>query len=990
MSHRRFRLLPALAGALGLLALLGAASPAAAQCNATQLCAPGANPCTITAGCTVPAGATFDIRPRALVIQQGKTLTVDNGSEPLTIKADSILFEPGAKIVAKGITMGVGQGGAVRLEATKTLTLQTTGAGTARIDVNGSFTGGVVEMVAGGDIDINATIVANTGSQDGFGGQIDVVSNGGAVTVRSLLQAMGGGRGENGSSGGTLSIFAQNDIVVTSAGRLDVSNGDCICDVTLDSANGNVDIQSNSEMNLKAAGAIGDGGSVSVSAGKNVNLAGKIFATARGSGGDTGYGGGFGGELDVFAGGNVTMSGTTQLDGASPDGDGGSADVQAIGAVTVSGVLQAPVTGQGSGGDVFIAAGTDLTVSNKIDVKADASGGTASMSAGGLATISGTVTAKSATTGFAGGAITLTACTINVTSTGLLEATGPGAFPAATNLLQASNTMTISGKILAGALNRLEWKVAPPTFVGAASNRVPTPVVAQAPELECCVNCPVVTTTTTVPTTTTTTTTSLATTTTSTTSTTLPPVTTTTLPATTTTTIVTTTTTSTSTTSTTAPPVCGNGIVEAGEQCDGGACCNACSFRPNTFPCRPAAGDCDLAETCTGSSATCPADVKSTATCRPAAGDCDVAESCNGTSNTCPADQFKPVETPCRAAAGVCDVAEACTGTSATCPADAKSTAPCRPAAGDCDVAEVCNGVSNTCPADQFKPASTPCRAAAGVCDLAETCTGSSATCPADAKSTAPCREAAGECDVAETCDGVGNACPADAFAENGTLCGAGGDLCTSGGTCESGVCAGAGQPVVCPACESCDPGTGDCVAAPRLLCATPIEAGKAQLSIKDKPDPAKDQLQWKWLKGAATPLASFGNPVASTSYALCVFDQSGGTPSVVFRGDVPAGGTCGTKPCWAATGTKGFKFASKTGNADGVIGLTLTAGVAGKAKIQFKAKGANLSSIMPAPPLPLPLLVQLQADNGTCFEAAYSAAGLAKNVPGEFKGNSK
>src|SRR5205823_960964 len=143
---------------------------------------------------------------------------------------------------------------------------------------------------------------------------------------------------------------------------------------------------------------------------------------------------------------------------------------------------------------------------------------------------------------------------------------------------------------------------------------------------------------------------------------------------------------------------CGNGVVDPGEQCDGGACCNtSCTFVASGTVCRTSGGACDVPEVCTGSSATCPADAKL------AAG------------------------TICRATAGVCDPAETCTGTSTSCPTDAKSPegTTCRPAAGPCDVAETCDGVSSTCPTDAFAPGTTQCRAAADECDVAELCTGS-------------------------------------------------------------------------------------------------------------------------------------------------------------------------------------------------------------------------------------------------------------------------
>ena len=107
-------------------------------------------------------------------------------------------------------------------------------------------------------------------------------------------------------------------------------------------------------------------------------------------------------------------------------------------------------------------------------------------------------------------------------------------------------------------------------------------------------------------------------------------------------------------------------------------------------------------------------------TCRAAAGACDLAEQCTGTSTTCPADAKSTAL--CRASAGVCDPAEFCPGNSNNCPADAKSTAVCRPSAGDCDAAESCDGVNNDCPADQFTAAGVTCRAASAgqACDEAE------------------------------------------------------------------------------------------------------------------------------------------------------------------------------------------------------------------------------------------------------------------------------
>jgi Disintegrin len=84
--------------------------------------------------------------------------------------------------------------------------------------------------------------------------------------------------------------------------------------------------------------------------------------------------------------------------------------------------------------------------------------------------------------------------------------------------------------------------------------------------------------------------------------------------------------------------MCGNGIVEQGEQCDPGLgvtspCCDSttCQFLPGA-ECDPASSPC-----CTGQCEFAP----STQVCRPAQDpQCDTAEMCTGNSSSCPPDLF--------------------------------------------------------------------------------------------------------------------------------------------------------------------------------------------------------------------------------------------------------------------------------------------------------------------------------------------------------------
>ena len=106
----------------------------------------------------------------------------------------------------------------------------------------------------------------------------------------------------------------------------------------------------------------------------------------------------------------------------------------------------------------------------------------------------------------------------------------------------------------------------------------------------------------------------------------------------------------------------------------------------------------------------------------------------------------------------------------------------------------------------------------------------------------------------------------------------------------------------------------------------------------------------------------------------MCLYDASGNAQPLL-EADVPLGGVCGTRPCWRGT-TTSFAYRNAVGDPDGVIKLILKAGVAGRAKVQATAKGANLQT--PALPLTLPVTAQLVIADGVssqCWQTTFTAA---------------
>jgi hypothetical protein len=277
-------------------------------------------------------------------------------------------------------------------------------------------------------------------------------------------------------------------------------------------------------------------------------------------------------------------------------------------------------------------------------------------------------------------------------------------------------------------------------------------------------------------------------------------------------------------------PICGNGVAETKESCDAGgangsgaSCCTTgCGFRAAGQECRASAGVCDVAESCTGASGSCPSDafVASGTTCRSGSGDaCDPTETCTGGGADCPADVVLAAGAVCRPGSGdACDPEETCSGIAlATCPPDVLTPAgtTCRIGSGDlCDPDEACTGVNaEPCPSDLVAPAGTVCRGPADLCDAVESCSGNAGeACPGDAMAAhgVVCRGSIGDCDVAETCTGASIACPGDDVRPAGSECRAATGSCDVAEHCD-GSSTGCPPDVLRPATFECRPSTGEC-----------------------------------------------------------------------------------------------------------------------------------------------------------------------------------
>lgn len=242
-----------------------------------------------------------------------------------------------------------------------------------------------------------------------------------------------------------------------------------------------------------------------------------------------------------------------------------------------------------------------------------------------------------------------------------------------------------------------------------------------------------------------------------------------------------------------------------------------------------------------------------------------------------------------------------------------------------------------------------------------------------------------------EVCDD-GNAISGDGCDTNCRPTGCGNGLVSPGESCDdSYMLPGDGCDANCQIepCWSCT-GTEPSVCAPPAACARPSDPGRAKLVLRRSADAERNALGVRSGATDAVEAAALGDPRADADYQLCLFDRSGAKPKLLYRAEVPAGGTCGALPCWRdARG--GFAYRNAAATPHGITKLFAVGDDRGRGSVSVVGRGAPLAPGLPSLPLPLPLEIQVQntAPGGACWAVELPAAGVQRNDPrrGRFSG---
>jgi cysteine-rich repeat protein len=333
---------------------------------------------------------------------------------------------------------------------------------TGRITLSSETVPGRLEIYAAA-IRVDGTLHAR-----GIGGSVD----GGVLLLRAEASIALNGpvsvEGDGEGWGGWITARAGRDLAVTGSVDATGANGGTI---ELTSMAGTVRLVGGTD--LSAHIPYGDAGSLDVTAPGAI-----VLGDVKGRGaGNPVDGGGLGAAIDVESNTAVTLSGPIAIDGAAPDGTGGSLEVTAGTTFTQTAAVSAAGNGaDGCGGSISITAAGNATTNGLSVVGGRCGGGSVDVLAGGQLTVTGEITADG-TGNYGGGTATVEAPRVQVASS--IHASGVSTGPGGTvwvtaceptlldtselaargangrTVIWSSGQATVAGDLFAGVANEI-------------------------------------------------------------------------------------------------------------------------------------------------------------------------------------------------------------------------------------------------------------------------------------------------------------------------------------------------------------------------------------------------------------------------------------------------------------------------------------------------------------------------------------------------------
>jgi hypothetical protein len=180
------------------------------------------------------------------------------------------------------------------------------------------------------------------------------------------------------------------------------------------------------------------------------------------------------------------------------------------------------------------------------------------------------------------------------------------------------------------------------------------------------------------------------------------------------------------------------------------------------------------------------------------------------------------------------------------------------------------------------------------------------------------------------------------------------------------------------------------CAETPIDECAGSTRRGGVSIDL----NLGRGSLKWRHSRGEPSPPEDFGDPLTTTGFALCIYDESA-NPQPVFEAKLPPGGNfCHLDPltakaCWdrypLSGPAKKWQYRDRQYTPHGIFSGTFMPSEINKTKVDLTGKGSNL------PPAPLPfsgtVTAQVQNSPGKCWGAVLSD--VDKNELGRFKARS-